>query len=61
MGASRADGFCNDYAGFPLVCVQLLVHRDWFLADMGFQIITIGTTAHQTAKKIICSSTSSEY
>jgi hypothetical protein len=33
----------------PWFLYNFILHRDWFLADMGFQIVTIGTTAHQTA------------
>jgi len=33
----------------PWFIYNFVVHRDWFLADMGFQIITIGTAGHQTA------------
>lgn len=35
----------------PWFVYNLLAHREWFLADMGFQLITIGTTARQTAQE----------
>ncbi len=33
----------------PWFLYNLLLHRDWFLSDMGFQLITIGTASHQTS------------
>ena len=33
----------------PWFLYNLILHRDWFLADMGFQLITIGTASHQTS------------
>ncbi len=33
----------------PWFLYNLLLHRDWFLADMGFQLLTVGTAAHQTS------------
>jgi 4-amino-4-deoxy-L-arabinose transferase-like glycosyltransferase len=30
---------------------NFLLHREWFLADMGFQLITIGTAVHQTSQE----------
>jgi hypothetical protein len=35
----------------PWYLYNYLLHRDWFLADMGFQIITVGTAGHQTAQE----------
>jgi 4-amino-4-deoxy-L-arabinose transferase-like glycosyltransferase len=36
-------------AASPWFLYNFLAHREWFLADMGFQILTIGTAAHQTS------------
>ena len=33
----------------PWFLYSLILHRNWFLADMGFQLITIGTASHQTS------------
>jgi 4-amino-4-deoxy-L-arabinose transferase-like glycosyltransferase len=33
----------------PWFLYNFLFHRDWFLADMGFQIVTVGTEVHQTS------------
>ena len=33
----------------PWFLYNYFLHRAWFLADMGFQIITIGSAAHQTS------------
>lgn len=30
----------------PWFLYQLIAHRDWFLADMGFQILTVGVKTH---------------
>lgn len=35
----------------PWFLYNYLMHRDWFLADMGFQLITIGTAVHQTSNE----------
>jgi 4-amino-4-deoxy-L-arabinose transferase-like glycosyltransferase len=35
----------------PWFLYNMILHRDWFLADMGFQLITIGTAAHQTSSE----------
>ena len=35
----------------PWFLYNFITHRDWFLADMGFQIVTIGTTAQQTSSE----------
>src|ERR1035438_10535684 len=35
----------------PWFLYNLILHRDWFLADMGFQLITIGTASHQTVQE----------
>ena len=33
----------------PWFLYNFILHRDWFLADMGFQIVTIAKGAHQSA------------
>lgn len=35
----------------PWFLYNFILHRDWLLADMGFQIIIIGTSAHQTVNE----------
>jgi len=35
----------------PWFLYNLVLHREWFLADMGFQLITIGTAVHQTSQE----------
>ena len=35
----------------PWFLYNLFLHRDWFLADMGFQLITTGTASHQTSSE----------
>lgn len=35
----------------PWFLYNLVLHRDWFLADMGFQLITIGSASHQTSSE----------
>jgi 4-amino-4-deoxy-L-arabinose transferase-like glycosyltransferase len=33
----------------PWFLYNLLLHREWFLADMEYQLITVGTAGHQTS------------
>ena len=33
----------------PWFLYNFFVHRDWFLADIGYQLITVGTAGHQTS------------
>ena len=33
----------------PWFVYNFMLHREWFLADMGFQILTIGSGSHQNA------------
>jgi hypothetical protein len=48
-GRAALAGAISIALASPWFLYNLLMHRDWFLADMGFQIITIGTAAHQTS------------
>lgn len=43
MAGAAAVAFAS-----PWFLYSFIFHRDWFIADIGFQIVTIGTTAHQT-------------
>jgi hypothetical protein len=35
----------------PWFLFNYFVHRDWFLADMGYQIITVGSAGHQNSQE----------
>ena len=35
----------------PWFLYNFFLHRDWFLADMGFQLFTTGTASHQTSSE----------
>ena len=35
----------------PWFLYNLVLHRDWFLADLGFQILTVGSGAHQNTSE----------
>jgi len=35
----------------PWFVYNFIQHREWFLADMGYQLLTVGTAGHQTAQE----------
>jgi 4-amino-4-deoxy-L-arabinose transferase-like glycosyltransferase len=35
----------------PWFLYNFILHRDWFLADMGYQILTVGSAAHQNSSE----------
>jgi 4-amino-4-deoxy-L-arabinose transferase-like glycosyltransferase len=48
-GRAMLAGAFSMVLAAPWFLYNFFLHREWFLADMGFQLITIGTAAHQTS------------
>lgn len=50
-GRAALVGALSIVLASPWFLYNLILHRDWFLADMRFQLITIGTASHQTVQE----------
>jgi hypothetical protein len=51
MGESFASCLLDGHPGVAMVPYNFILHRDWFLADMGYQLITVGSAAHQNTSE----------